>query len=68
MQQETDLPLADKLNPKSTLADALVAWNQLSQERQQRQTADSLSRFQGNPAPAPMPPPEPTPSSNPQLL
>ncbi|MBK9576499.1 MAG: hypothetical protein IPO40_05450 [Fibrobacteres bacterium] len=68
MQQETDLPLADKLNPKSTLADALVAWNQLSQERQQRQTADSLARFQGNPAPAPMPPPEPTPSSNPQLL
>ncbi|MBK8800911.1 MAG: hypothetical protein IPN71_02430 [Fibrobacteres bacterium] len=53
LQQETDLPLAGKLHPKSTLAEALVAWNQLNQERQQRQTADSLARAQGIQVPAP---------------
>lgn len=68
LQQGTDLPLASKLHSKSTLADALVAWNQLSQERQERQTADSLARVQGVQTPAPMPPQPPSTSPTPQPL
>lgn len=51
LQQEWDIPLHEKIDRNSTLAEVVEAWNQLSQERQRRYTSDSLDRARGTQAP-----------------
>lgn len=44
VQAEQDLPLAERIESNATLAEAIVLWNLLAKERQERRSADSVVR------------------------